>query len=560
MPIVDLTCEYMARQLGSFDALSHMDSLLLQSRQSSTGIQKKPWCRHISSKGAALVLMWTILVYGCYYNSIQLSNRVTWLPEFMSSAPGVVSVMIFVLCCPLAGWLADVYFGRYKVMSAGLWLIWVGSIMGVIIQLIELQVPRTSILKYTAMVLVGVLITVGFAAYAANAVAFGTDQMPDASGEQISAFISWFVWARFGGESIALLTSLISSCTSLDKKTALVYRSLLSVLLISLALCCNSLLRSWLTTEPGSRNPLKTICRVLKYAATHKNPVMRSALTYCEDQKPSRIDFGKLRYGGPFTTEEVEDVKSFFWILVVIASSSIILLSSSVNAFTSTTIWSHFKKSSLSQCFDAVIMLSYSQPLAVFLSIPLCEMVIYPILRNHIPSMLKRIVISAVIGVIPSLVLLSIDTAEHVDHTIPCMFVSNDSSTLQIYYLSVHIPITLLDTAWFILFSTALLEFVCAQTPHNMKGLLFGVTNSVSYFNIPLGYGIFEAWKHYWRQPVTHPSCGFWYFLSTALIAGGGVVIICIVAKWYKRRERDEPAYEHMFVEEYYERYSSQDT
>ncbi len=37
----------------------------------------------------------------------------------------------------------------------------------------------------------------------------------------------------------------------------------------------------------------------------------RSAFTYCEDERPSRIDYGKQRYGGPFTTEQVEDVKVF---------------------------------------------------------------------------------------------------------------------------------------------------------------------------------------------------------------------------------------------------------
>ena len=35
------------------------------------------------------------------------------------------------------------------------------------------------------------------------------------------------------------------------------------------------------------------------------------AFIYCKDELPSRIDFGKSKYGGPFTTEQVEDVKTF---------------------------------------------------------------------------------------------------------------------------------------------------------------------------------------------------------------------------------------------------------
>ena len=50
---------------------------------------------------------------------------------------------------------------------------------------------------------------------------------------------------------------------------------------------------------------------MLKFAAKHKAPVNRSALTYWEDDIPSRLDLGKSKYGGPFTTEQVEDVKTF---------------------------------------------------------------------------------------------------------------------------------------------------------------------------------------------------------------------------------------------------------
>ncbi len=35
----------------------------------------------------------------------------------------------------------------------------------------------------------------------------------------------------------------------------------------------------------------------------------RSAFTYWEENIPSRLDLGKSRFGGPFTTEQVEDVR-----------------------------------------------------------------------------------------------------------------------------------------------------------------------------------------------------------------------------------------------------------
>ena len=36
----------------------------------------------------------------------------------------------------------------------------------------------------------------------------------------------------------------------------------------------------------------------------------RSALTYWENKIPSRVDLGKRKYGGPFSEEDVENVKN----------------------------------------------------------------------------------------------------------------------------------------------------------------------------------------------------------------------------------------------------------
>ena len=81
---------------------------------------------------------------------------------------------------------------------------------------------------------------------------------------------------------------------------------------------------SWLLKEPVTHNPLKLIYLVLIYAVKNKYPCMRSAFTYWEDKRYTRIDLGKRKYGGPFTTEQVEDVKTFFRILAVMMSTNAI--------------------------------------------------------------------------------------------------------------------------------------------------------------------------------------------------------------------------------------------
>ena len=57
------------------------------------------------------------------------------------------------------------------------------------------------------------------------------------------------------------------------------------------------------------------------------------------------------------------------------------------------------------------------------------------------------------------------------------------------------------------------------------------------------------------QQLVTTPSCEFWYYLFTTVLAIIGVIVMGLVAKYYKPRQRDEPNNIRMFVENYYDRY-----
>ena len=94
---------------------------------------------------------------------------------------------------------------------------------------------------------------------------------------------------------------------------------IISVLLIVL-LTISWKKRHWFYVEPGHTNPYKTVFKVIKFAKKHKYPLQRSAFTYGDNYLPSRIDFAKQRYGGPFTTEQVENVKTFLRIVIVLLS------------------------------------------------------------------------------------------------------------------------------------------------------------------------------------------------------------------------------------------------
>ena len=72
-------------------------------------------------------------------------------------------------------------------------------------------------------------------------------------------------------------------------------------------------------------NPVKNIVCVVWFAWKHKYPIQPSALMYWEYDYPSRIDLGKLKYGGPFTVEEVEDVNTVLRLVLLIVVVSLII-------------------------------------------------------------------------------------------------------------------------------------------------------------------------------------------------------------------------------------------
>uniref|UniRef100_A0A1X7TF99 Uncharacterized protein n=1 Tax=Amphimedon queenslandica TaxID=400682 RepID=A0A1X7TF99_AMPQE len=113
---------------------------------------------------------------------------------------------------------------------------------------------------------------------------------------------------------------------------------------VSLVLVSHSFFKHKLENISLIKNPINLIVRVLCYARKHKYPENRSALTYWEEEAPSRLDLGKDKYGGPFTEEEVEDVKTVFRMLPLFIGFIALNLSND-------TYWSASKNFTLPTCF-----------------------------------------------------------------------------------------------------------------------------------------------------------------------------------------------------------------
>ena len=90
-----------------------------------------------------------------------------------------------------------------------------------------------------------------------------------------------------------------------------------------------------------------------------------------------------------------------------------------------------------------------------------------------------------------------------------------------------------------------------------MKGLLVGMFFAIKgLFQLSSAFLLLSfSLPDYWT--TRHPkqvNCGFSYLFIVSGLAFIGLVIFLVVAKKYKYRERDDPPYDQMVVEEVYAR------
>ena len=518
--------------------------------------------RPIKNKSNVLVLLW---MYTAFLSFLTLAlERVIMFNEYE------FLILMFV---PIGGWLGDVYFGRYKVIKYSMRLLWVTLIACDLI----LAVGKLHQVLVTVLRVIAGIGAVGAVGILANSFQFGMDQLIDASSSEIAYFIRWMIWTFFLANSIFLL-STTCFCGFYNSDAVPLFQL---PLICTVSIICDCFLNHWLIKEPVQHNPVKLIYQVLKYAAKNRHPRLRSAFTYWEDKPYSRIDLGKNKYGGPFTTEQVEDVKTFFRILtILVISIPLLCLMVGLYSTLANTLYLQFegKKSCqtsisvmdyMTNCYD-IAAVNFSNTFLVVLILPVLEFIIYPLMKKcsyfHNISIFHRFLFGMFMLLIYLLSILCIEiTATHItkDHNVTCLL-NIDGNLLKDELLNLNVnwlilPQLFLSTSsFFMMASTS--EFIIAQAPYSMRGFLLGnvfFLFGVSFiiYNVCLKL-ITKITKKYATAPSAAASCGVWYFgllsLLTVLLLCGGV----LVKKWYTPRRRDEDLHnQQKFAIDYFEKY-----
>ena len=521
--------------------------------------------RIVKNKGAILVLAISYLVTSIFYFLFSLAAH---KPVYH------VWLIPFSITTAIAGWLTDAFIGRYKVIRCSIWIMWLLMITITVSAVVgQLKEVYHHYDKYVVQTSAFCLISIGLGAFQSNIIQFGLDQLHDASTTEIKSFIVWYVNSLITTGFIVEFNFL---CLITQNKF---YLSLILCVCLTLALLLIICFNKSLIKEPPPKYSFKLIYKVIKFAIITKHPRCRSAFTYCEDELPSRIDFGKSKYGGPFTIEQVEDVKTLLRLLPLILIFGVIAsvfaaanllyayLEKQYNRFTKGHIVGEpGSRETITDCY-AEISLTNSVNLGILLLILFHEFIIYPLFYRCICcgriTSLWKILMGIIAQIMRVTTLIAFDVISRHNYlkseynaTVQCIFhevhgLLNQSLNYQ--WLAIPQYLHFISLTFLL---TGLIEFICSQAPYSMKGAIIGAQYTlISICSIPtLVILVVVLFKTDLSSLGTGTiSCEFWYALLIIVAYLSLFIILAWMVKRYKMRKREDLLpNEHFFAERYY--------
>ena len=156
-------------------------------------------------------------------------------------------------------------------------------------------------------------------------------------------------------------------------------------------------------------------------------------------------------------------------------------------------------------------------------------------------------------SLLSTVISLAVDSIGHFySNASHCIFDDNTATgtiPIPIYWV---LLIDVVNGFGLLLIMCFLIEFVMAQTPNRMRGIMAGLVLAINSFGALAYFLLTAVLRHF---PTATPSCVFYYYLILSLLMLLILVVYVVLAKRYKLRERDKHINIHLIVEEHYERY-----
>ena len=451
----------------------------------------------------------------------------------------------------LSAWLVGWKYRLVDIAFTGMIITGVAFLVGAIPNIIPAGPTNcnrieTTIIKaiyYTVM-------NLGTALVVTNIFQLAIEQIPDASSSQLSSLTSWFLFSCVCGFQSPIVIIVIFQCyiTSHSESTLkyLSYFTLVHGIIIAFVLSSFALMKHKLVDNSPTSNTVSHIYQVVKYAIKHRRPVQRSAMTYWEKEIPKGMDLGKRKYGGPFTSEQVEDVKTFFQLSFIFLLALFYYTSHVMSEF---SLYFVDKEIEANQSFVFVEILDYpchkfkfykvfgSYYLWLLISIVVYEVIMKPLLGYDVRRSLK-------FGIILSFLVFSIIAI--------VLVISRYSKVTYKISFGLQVVVSILMGIASAIILIAGSEFVIAQTPYAMRNFFVSVAYNINFIAIHFSRYIYILFN----SKCKYKNCPLIYSLASLSLNFVAMLLFWIAITRYRMRSRgQEDEHQQRWIEDVYDKY-----
>ena len=521
----------------------------------------KTWrSRFILNKQAVLLLFLFSLfsmsfsAFGYAKDTLKFASS-TLLIQLNISYYKVYSHLFFILSGLLSAWLAGWKYRLVDIVFIGMIITGVACLVGAISGILTSASTGCGTVCTTVLInIFWILLNTGLAPVIANIFQLVVEQIPGASSSQLSSLVSWFVFSKHLGYWLSeILIGVFHHCIGRDGKSYLEYSPyfiFVSGAIYATVLSMYSLLKYKLVDYLPTSNTVSHIYQVVKYAIKHRRPVQRSAMTYWEEKIPKGMDLSKRKYGGPFSSEQVEDVKTFFRLLQLFVLALFYLCTFGLSDFSlhdfkedeRTFNYSiHWVEEFDSKCTQSTMYNIFNINLWILLSIIVYEFFMMPMLHYRVPNIRWRLRLSFSLGFLLCLVITiinGIDTYSTVTYRIDKFWFKTGQS----------ISAGIVGTIYFV----SMTEFILAQTPYAMRNFFFNIYFFISFLALTFSRYIFQLFD----SQCTSRNCPMIYSLVISSLNFVAMLLFWIAITRYRMRSRgQDDEHQQKWIEEVYDRY-----
>ena len=504
-------------------------------------MERRKHCVIISS------LLWIILVRSFDPSLSYFNSSLSHSEELYDNILNIVTIFFFIFL-PIFGLLTDIKFGWINAATISTCIGALCSLFSIVISLALRDKENVVALVTSVSIPLAQLARIYFEV---SIFCFGTEELIEmaAGSDSLSSYIWWRSWCT----NLGTMITVGSSCLFYSHKNYKIYSSSFHFILLVLIIVTALVIKRWALKHGDSANPLKLIFGVLCFAFKNKYPLNRSALTYWE-KAPSRINFGKTKYGGPFLEKDVESVKTLFRLLPLIAVITMI-------EFPYQTL--SVKKMTPKQCL--VYGSYFIENCVAIVTVPIYQFIIKPFCIQRMRlTMLKRIIIGIALTVFGKLgfvvldLYISIPAYLNYKETI-CLLQSAENNTSEYiddFYLYFQLLPSCINSVGVLLVIAGSFEFVFAQAPRSMRGLLIRIWFSITGIYEVAGWMMVKPFKA--ASEYLIPSCELYVLLMNFLVMLASLIMSMLCSQRYRLHSNEDVFNPHLIAEIYYEKQFNQ--